>query len=255
MTYLYETIEPTRLYIKQCSHCGLKYFGKTKSKNIEKYKGSGSKWDKHLKKHNAKSIHLWNSDWYYDMSITRFALKFSRINKIVKSNKWANLKEEDGLDGGWSHVHTPEIQAKARENADKTMIERYGVSHPSMLPHVRETLKNKVPWNKGKTGIYKHRQEARDKISLAASNRIQPEKTKNKIRDSIIQHNKNKGTEFVFINGEYAEEIICLKMWCADNELDYQKVFSYLDKGPVKMVPRYDSPTRRWFLGKEIRRK
>ena len=119
----------------------------------------------------------------------------------------------------------------------------------------RKRRSNKVPWNKGKTGIYKHRQEARDKISLAASNRIQPEKTKNKIRDSIIQHNKNKGSEFVFINGEYTEEIICLKMWCADNELDYQKVFSYLDKGPVKMIPRYDSPTRRWFLGKEIRRK
>lgn len=253
MNYLLETIEPTRLYIKKCSHCGLKYFGKTKSQNIEKYTGSGSKWNNHLKKHDAKSIHLWNSDWYYDTSITRFALKFSKINKIVESNEWANLKNEDGLDGGWTHVHTPEIQAKARENADKTMIERYGELRPLFL--FSEKNKGKIPWNKGKTGIYKHNQDARDKISIAASNRIQPEKTKNKIRNSIIEHHKNKGKRFIFINGEYTEEIICLKMWCADNELDYQKVFSYLDKGPVKMIPRYDSPTRRWFLGKEIRRK
>lgn len=100
MTYLYEAIKPTRLYIKQCSHCELKYFGKTVKENIENYPGSGLRWSQHLKKHNAESIHLWDSDWYNDTSISRFALKFSRLNKIVESKKWANLKDEDGLMGG-----------------------------------------------------------------------------------------------------------------------------------------------------------
>jgi hypothetical protein len=100
MDYLYEPIRPTRLYIKQCSHCDLKYFGKTISENVETYPGSGLKWSVHLAKHDAVSIHLWNSDWYYDTSITRFALKFSKINKIVESKIWANLKDENGLDGG-----------------------------------------------------------------------------------------------------------------------------------------------------------
>ena len=99
MNYLCEKIEPTRLYIKQCPHCGLKYFGKTVSKNIEKYHGSGIRWNNHLKKHCVKPIHLWNSDWYYDTSIARFALKFSRLNNIVASDKWANLIEENGLRG------------------------------------------------------------------------------------------------------------------------------------------------------------
>lgn len=45
MTYLYEELSaPTRLYIKQCPHCGLKYFGKTVSEDIEKYPGSGVRW-------------------------------------------------------------------------------------------------------------------------------------------------------------------------------------------------------------------
>jgi hypothetical protein len=104
MTYLYEAIQPTRLYIKQCSHCGLKYFGKSIRKNIEKYRGSGMRWVKHLKKHKAISIHLWNSDWYYDTSITRFALKFSKLNKIVESDNWANLMIEDGVTGFSSEV-------------------------------------------------------------------------------------------------------------------------------------------------------
>jgi hypothetical protein len=102
MTYLYEELKaPTRLYIKQCSHCQLKYFGKTTSETIESYEGSGVYWQRHLKKHDAKSIHLWNSDWYYDTSIVRFATKFSNINKVVESKEWANLAIENGIQGGY----------------------------------------------------------------------------------------------------------------------------------------------------------
>jgi hypothetical protein len=98
MSYLYEAIKPTRLYIKQCPHCGLKYFGKSVRNDVDKYQGSGRRWKGHLKKHKVRPDHLWNSDWYYDTSIQRFALKFSNMNKIVESDKWANLKNEDGLD-------------------------------------------------------------------------------------------------------------------------------------------------------------
>jgi hypothetical protein len=106
MNYLYEALEkPARLYIKQCPHCGLKYFGKHTGQNIEGYPGSGTFWTKHLNEHNVEPIHLWNSDWYYDTSIKRFALKFSSINKIVESNEWANLIPEDGLRGGWDLIN------------------------------------------------------------------------------------------------------------------------------------------------------
>jgi hypothetical protein len=105
MNYLYEAIKPTRLYIKQCPHCGLKYFGKHSGQDIEKYPGGGKYWSRHLKKHEVEPVHLWNSDWYYDTSISRFALKFSHINKIVESDIWANLKLENGLDGGWELVN------------------------------------------------------------------------------------------------------------------------------------------------------
>lgn len=102
MTYLYKALhKPTRLYIKQCPHCGLKYFGKSQRDKIEKYPGSGLRWTKHLTKNNVNPIHLWNSEWYYDTSIVRFATKFSMINKIVKSKKWANLAPENGISGGY----------------------------------------------------------------------------------------------------------------------------------------------------------
>lgn len=110
MDYLYEALDkPTRLYIKQCPHCGLKYFGKSTSLEIETYMGSGIRWRNHLRKHKVKPMHLWDSKWYYDTSITRFALKFSRINKIITNESWANLKEENGLEGGFDHLNTGSI--------------------------------------------------------------------------------------------------------------------------------------------------
>lgn len=91
-------MKPTRLYIKKCSHCNLQYFGKTVSENIERYKGGGVRWNHHLKKHEAKSLHVWNSDWYYHRDdIFGAAQTFSSENDIVESNNWANIVPEDGL--------------------------------------------------------------------------------------------------------------------------------------------------------------
>jgi len=254
MKYLFETIKPTRLYIKQCPYCGLKYFGKYTGKNIEIYRGSGTKWSRHLSKHNVEPVHLWNSDWYFDTSIKRFALKFSHMNKIVENNAWANLKIENGIDGGWDHVHNVEIQKIAQENSKKKMIEKYGVGNPSQLPHVKEINKNKIPWNKGKSNVQFHTEKTKNKMSVAASKRVQNTETKDKIKNSIIEHYKNKNISFLFIDENFQEKIPCLKIWCKENNLDYRKVYSYIDKGPVKINTRYDTPTRRWFIRKEIRR-
>lgn len=93
---------PTRLYIKKHIITGLQYFGKSIQDDINTYKGSGTYWRSHLKKHGRKDvINLWVSDWFYDeKEIKEFALAFSEIFDIVNSDKWANLKEENGLEGG-----------------------------------------------------------------------------------------------------------------------------------------------------------
>jgi hypothetical protein len=93
--------KPTYLYIKTHNKTGLKYFGKTVSKNPHKYKGSGSRWGYHLKAHgNDVSTEIFG---YYinESDCVRDALKFSTENDIVNSDNWANLEPEDGLSGGF----------------------------------------------------------------------------------------------------------------------------------------------------------
>ena len=100
-TSMYKEILPTYLYIKQHSITKKKYFGKTTKSDPEKYNGSGVYWLKHISKHGIENVKtIWISDLYYDTSIVEIALHFSIENNIVESSDWANLKLENGLDGG-----------------------------------------------------------------------------------------------------------------------------------------------------------
>lgn len=89
------------LYVKQHTITGLKYFGKTISKDPFKYLGSGKYWVPHISKHgksHVKTLEIWGFD-NQDLC-TEFALKFSREHNIVESKEWANLQEENAKGGG-----------------------------------------------------------------------------------------------------------------------------------------------------------
>ena len=90
------------LYVKTHNITGLKYLGKTVSKDPYKYKGSGTVWSRHIKKHgydvtteilkecpNAEELKIWGT--YY-----------SKLWNVVGSSNWANLAEETG-EGGYRH--------------------------------------------------------------------------------------------------------------------------------------------------------
>lgn len=97
------------LYIATHNKTGLRYFGKTtkyltETELQENYHGSGVYWNKHLKKHGDDvTMELFGVYSVIPDShnyVKPIALKFSKDNNIVKSDKWANIVEEDGLEGG-----------------------------------------------------------------------------------------------------------------------------------------------------------
>lgn len=84
------------LYIKIHNVTGLKYLGKTESRDPHKYKGSGKYWNSHLKKHGndcSTQILLATDD---KDEFKETALFFSRLWNIVESRDWANLMFETG---------------------------------------------------------------------------------------------------------------------------------------------------------------
>lgn len=87
------------LYHKRHRKTGLNYFGKTVFDPYN-YSGSGKYWKRHLSKHgnDIETASVW--EFTDQEECTKFALEFSMDNNIVESKDWANLKMEDGRDGG-----------------------------------------------------------------------------------------------------------------------------------------------------------
>lgn len=90
------------LYVKQHRVTKLKYFGKTTGIDPYKYNGSGLYWSQHLKTHGVdiETLQVWSFE--DKAKCQEFALNFSLENNILESPEWANLKLENGADGGFN---------------------------------------------------------------------------------------------------------------------------------------------------------
>jgi len=145
-------MKPTYLYIKQHKITKLKYFGKT-TKDPNKYLGSGKHWIRHIKKHGLEIDTIWQQLFTDEKELVDFALKFSKDNNIVESSEWANLKEENGLDGGfdkgwWSKEQIEHNRKKAKErwangvyDKEKLRLSRIGFKQPQSQ---KDTLSKKL---------------------------------------------------------------------------------------------------------------
>lgn len=156
-------MKPTYLYIKEHTITGIRYFGKTTKSDPYKYKGSGKHWVRHIKKHGLKHVKtIWVSELFTDESrLVEFALLISEEMDVVKSPKWANLKEENGLDGGgdWSQVkgkkQSPEHLAKLIATRKGRIPWNKGKATPEdVKKKIGYSGKGRIAWNKGSKGLY-----------------------------------------------------------------------------------------------------
>lgn len=142
------------LYVKQCQHCGLKYFGKTINSEVEKYLGSGKYWLNHINSHGKNLVTTVNI-WHFDNqdAATDFALNFSSENRIVESKEWANLVPEDGKDGNSKYVITQDLRNKfKRANTGKNnpMYGTFWINNGSENRKVRHESEIPSGWTKGR---------------------------------------------------------------------------------------------------------
>lgn len=142
--------KPTVLYIKEHSKTGLRYFGKTTNiDEVCKYMGSGKHWKRHVNIHGKEFVKtIWVSEVFTSYEdLNEFALFFSSFFDITNSKKWANLKEETGVDGG---------------------AYLYGDDNPSRRIDVRKKISESLKGHKGvkNTGFLgrMHSEETKEKI-------------------------------------------------------------------------------------------
>lgn len=90
------------LYKKTHNVTGLKYLGKTVSKDPYSYLGSGVYWTNHLKKHGNDISTEILVECQTEDELIKWGQYYSKLWNIVESNEWANLIEEAGPGGRWS---------------------------------------------------------------------------------------------------------------------------------------------------------
>jgi hypothetical protein len=106
--------QPTFFYIKQHMVTGKLYCGKT-TRDPFKYLGSGLYWRRHIRKHGEVHVATLYVELFTEKDLlTEFAIDFSTKMKIVESACWANLKLENGLDGGTDKGHRKGIPSKRK---------------------------------------------------------------------------------------------------------------------------------------------
>lgn len=105
------------LYVKTHNVTGLKYLGFTTQQDYHKYRGSGTRWLRHLNKHgiNYSTELLYEGDSKDELQ--QLGEYYSTLYDVVKNRNWANLKPEKG-EGG-SFVATSESIKKVLETKRK----------------------------------------------------------------------------------------------------------------------------------------
>jgi hypothetical protein len=142
------------LYLKTHNTTSLKYLGKTESKNPHKYKGSGKYWKSHIKKHGynvTTQILLVTED---KEELRETGLFFSRLWDVVKSDEFANCRDESG--DGITSEYSKAIQKKRRENGDRRGLFTKEIAlehnakmmadgtHPSQNPEIIKRTNSKM---------------------------------------------------------------------------------------------------------------
>ena len=194
----------TWLYIKQHNVTGLKYFGKTVRKDPTRYNGSGKKWVNHLNFHGNDVTTIWCKLFNNKDELVKFALKFSEENNIIESTEWANLKPENGLDGGspkGTNKGRP-CSEQARQNLARGRENRI---YTPMSAESKQKLRNS---KLGKKASPKTKEKLRQaKARQFASNNVQYE---------IIAPN---GSSYIFNRLE-------IKQYCKKNDLTYASLLA-----------------------------
>ena len=148
----------TAIYVKKLPN-GLFYLGKTE-RDPFKYKGSGVIWTRTIKKYGYKlqDIETWILHETEDkQDLINMGRYYSKLFDVVKSEKWANLKDEEGSGFG-SKENNPWYKKpgfwagkkQPQEMINKRVASNTGQKRPKQSQSMVGRFSGNLSWHFGK---------------------------------------------------------------------------------------------------------
>jgi len=150
------------LYLKTHNITGLKYLGKTVSKDPYAYKGSGVIWRAHLKEHGDDVSTTILEECDSESELESIGEYYSDLWNIVESKDFANMIPESGTGNAKGIIHSDEARAKLSK-AMKGKKNSLGYKHSA---ETRAKMAKAKMGNTNSLG-YKQTDEHRAKIGKA----------------------------------------------------------------------------------------
>ncbi len=227
------------LYIKIHKITGLKYLGQT-SKDPFKYKGSGTRWINHIKKHGniVDTEILFESENKND--IKEKGKYYSNLWNVVEDKSWANIVPEEGTGGDTSmssnyinslknrdlsYTRTEEFKKKMSDSIKSMWKEKFD-SEEFDKESYKEMCANRTRTMWQNRGIS---DEDRLSRSIAQKEYINKPGSKEKLSQAAKDAWSKKSNiyEITFPDG-HTEVIKCLRGWCKEKNLPYYKLYNTL---------------------------
>lgn len=145
------------LYIKTHNKTGLNYLGQTERDPFV-YKGSGTHWKRHIKKHGYDVTTVLLYKTLYKEEIRDLGLYYSEVWNVVESKEFANMVKEEGTGGGIENMKT-RFSGKTHTQESKDKISAAGKGRKDS----KETIEKR---RKSLTGK-KRSQESKNKMREA----------------------------------------------------------------------------------------
>ena len=229
------------LYIKTHRVTGLKYFGMTTKDDPVSYKGSGSYWKRHIKKHgydvDTEIVGIFEDD----EEASAFALQFSKDNNIVVSNTWANLMEETCKTGNPAYTkgtlgykHTQETKEKiGKKHKDKIISEKQRELQSKKLKGRPKSEEHRRKIGEANSGKIRSK-ETCENISKARKGQPSSFKGKHHSEEALEKNAQAKRKTWV-VTDPYGEEqtITNIIKFCNENNLS-EDVMRKIARGEVK---------------------
>ena len=111
------------LYKKTHRDTGLKYLGKTISKDPYAYPGSGVYWTRHLEIHGNSVETEILRECQSESELKQWGEYYSNLWNVAESNDWANLIEESGPGGRWSEESKKKLSNTKKQELSKLTAE------------------------------------------------------------------------------------------------------------------------------------